>query len=47
LAAVKVEPGLKDMLLLRNTRLSVSPLTSAQFDRLMKLAGADAKRISK
>jgi predicted RNA-binding protein with PUA-like domain len=39
LDAIKKDNALKDMLLLRNSRLSVSPLTKAQFDRLMALAG--------
>jgi predicted RNA-binding protein with PUA-like domain len=36
---IKTDKALKDVLLLRNTRLSVSPLTKPQFDRLMALAG--------
>jgi predicted RNA-binding protein with PUA-like domain len=39
LAAIKTDNTLKDMLLLRNSRLSVAPLTKVQFDRLMALAG--------
>jgi len=39
LDAIKNESALKDMLLLRNSRLSVIPLTKAQFDRLMAMAG--------
>jgi predicted RNA-binding protein with PUA-like domain len=38
LAAIKVDNIFKDMLLLRNGRLSVSPLTKPQFDRLMSMA---------
>ena len=38
LEAIKTDKALKDVLLLRNTRLSVSPLTKPQFDRLMALA---------
>jgi predicted RNA-binding protein with PUA-like domain len=38
LEAIKKDPLLKDMLLVRNSRLSVVPLTAPQFDRLMKLA---------
>jgi predicted RNA-binding protein with PUA-like domain len=37
---IKTDKALSDVLLLRNTRLSVSPLTKAQFDRLMALAQA-------
>jgi predicted RNA-binding protein with PUA-like domain len=39
LAAIKNESALKDILLLRNSRLSVIPLTKPQFDRLLALAG--------
>jgi predicted RNA-binding protein with PUA-like domain len=39
LADIKNESALKDILLLRNSRLSVIPLTKAQFDRLMAMAG--------
>lgn len=35
LAAVKADTQLKDILLVRNSRLSVSPLTKAQFMRLL------------
>jgi predicted RNA-binding protein with PUA-like domain len=38
LEAIKKDALLKDMLLVRNSRLSVVPLTAPQFDRLMKLA---------
>ena len=37
LAAVKSDPLLKDMLLVRNSRLSVIPLTAPQFARLLEL----------
>lgn len=46
LAAIKNEPALKEIHLVRNSRLSVSPLTGAQFERLMKMAGADAKKFT-
>jgi predicted RNA-binding protein with PUA-like domain len=36
---IKTDKALSDVLLLRNTRLSVSPLTEAQFDRLIALGG--------
>jgi predicted RNA-binding protein with PUA-like domain len=39
LAEIKAEKSLKDILLLRNSRLSVIPLTKAQFDRLIAMAG--------
>jgi predicted RNA-binding protein with PUA-like domain len=39
LAAIKSDAVLKDILLARNPRLSVSPLTKVQFERLMKMAG--------
>jgi predicted RNA-binding protein with PUA-like domain len=39
LAAVKAEASLKDIALVRNSRLSVQPLSKAHFDYLMKMAG--------
>jgi predicted RNA-binding protein with PUA-like domain len=39
LAAVKGDAVLKEIPLARNPRLSVSPLTKVQFERLMKMAG--------
>src|SRR5580658_5367074 len=39
LPAIKSESALKEMPLLRLSRLSVSPLTKAQFDRIMAMAG--------
>ena len=38
LAAIKSDGVLKQMALVRNTRLSVSPVTEEQFARLMELA---------
>lgn len=38
LAAIKSNPAFKDLLLVRNSRLSVSPVTEAQFARLLDLA---------
>jgi predicted RNA-binding protein with PUA-like domain len=38
LADIKTDEALKDILLLRNSRLSVSPLTKAQFERVMAMA---------
>jgi predicted RNA-binding protein with PUA-like domain len=37
LAAVKADPALKDMTLLRISRLSVQPVKRAEFDRILKL----------
>jgi predicted RNA-binding protein with PUA-like domain len=37
LATIKTDPALKDLKLLRQSRLSVTPLTIAEFDRLLKL----------
>ena len=37
LAAVKSDPSLKDMTLLRISRLSVQPVKRAEFDRILKL----------
>lgn len=39
LAEIKTEASLKDIPLLRQSRLSVMPLTRAAFDRLVKLGG--------
>lgn len=38
LAAVKADPQLKDMVLVKNSRLSVQPVTVAQFNRVLELA---------
>ena len=38
LAAMKADKSLTDLPLLRQSRLSVSPVTKPQFDRLLKLA---------
>ena len=38
LAAIKQDPLLQEMLLLRQSRLSVTPLTEPQFERLLALA---------
>jgi len=37
LAEIKADPALADMALLRQSRLSVMPVTRAQFDRIVKL----------
>jgi predicted RNA-binding protein with PUA-like domain len=39
LATVKADSTLKDIALVRNSRLSVQPLSKAHFDYLLKLAG--------
>jgi predicted RNA-binding protein with PUA-like domain len=39
LAAIKADKVLKDIPLVRQSRLSVTPLTRVQFDRLMAMAG--------
>ena len=41
LATIKADLMLKEIHLVRNGRLSVMPLTRAQFDRLLKLAETD------
>jgi predicted RNA-binding protein with PUA-like domain len=38
LETIKADQPLKDLLLVRNSRLSVMPLTAAQFERLLALA---------
>jgi len=38
LAAMKADKSLKDLPLLRQSRLSVSPVNKPQFERLLKLA---------
>lgn len=40
LAAVKADAALKEMVLVRNSRLSVQPVTEKQFNRMLRLAGA-------
>lgn len=42
LAAIKADKALSDMPLLKQSRLSVTPLTEPQFQRLLKLAGTSA-----
>ena len=39
LAQVKADPAYKDLLLVRNSRLSVIPVSAPLFARLLKLAG--------
>lgn len=38
LARIKEDPALKEMALVRNARLSVSPVTASQFRKLLQLA---------
>ena len=37
LAQIKADPLLKDMALVRNSRLSVSPVTQTEFERILRL----------
>jgi predicted RNA-binding protein with PUA-like domain len=37
LATIKADPKLKEILLVRNGRISVMPLTKAEFDQIVKL----------
>ncbi len=39
LHSLKADPILKQMVLLKQSRLSVSPVTRAQFERMLQLAG--------
>ena len=39
LETIKADKLLKDMALVKNSRLSVTPVSAAQFQKLMKLAG--------
>jgi predicted RNA-binding protein with PUA-like domain len=39
LADVKAEPALKDMVLVKNSRLSVQPVTAAEWSRVRKMGG--------
>ena len=39
LSAIKANPKLKDMVLVRNSRLSVQPVTAAEWAEVMKMAG--------
>lgn len=44
LAQVKADPRFADMVLVRNSRLSVQPVTQAEWDDVLALAGAGNKR---
>lgn len=39
LAAMKTKPALKDMAMIRQSRLSVSPVTDAEWKAILKMAG--------
>jgi len=41
LEVIKGEPSLKDMALLKQSRLSVTPLTKAEFERVLKLGATE------
>jgi predicted RNA-binding protein with PUA-like domain len=42
LAEIKADPALSELALLRQSRLSVMPLTAAEFKRLLQLGGTKA-----
>jgi predicted RNA-binding protein with PUA-like domain len=42
LADAKTDPALKDMVLINNSRLSVQPVTEAQWKHISKLGGFKA-----
>lgn len=39
LKTIKADPALADMVMIRQSRLSVSPVTEAEFQHILKLAG--------
>ncbi len=39
LKAMKAEPALSDMVMIRQSRLSVSPVTAPQYQRILKMGG--------
>jgi predicted RNA-binding protein with PUA-like domain len=45
LAAVKASPKLADMVLARNARLSVQPVTPAEWAEVCRMSGLDPKKI--
>ena len=45
LAAVKASPKLAEMVLARNARLSVQPVTPAEWAEVCRMGGLDAKKI--
>ena len=42
LDAIKLDPKLKDMVLVKNSRLSVQPVTADEFKHICKLGGVKA-----
>jgi predicted RNA-binding protein with PUA-like domain len=42
LEAIKAEESLADMVLVRNSRLSVQPVTAAEWKRVCKMGGVKA-----
>ncbi len=40
LAAIKADPALKEMVLVKNSRLSVQPVTDAEWKHVLKMVGA-------
>jgi predicted RNA-binding protein with PUA-like domain len=44
LAAVKANPKLADMSLVRSARLSVQPVTPAEWDEVCRMGGLDPKK---
>ena len=42
MAEIKATPALSDMVLVRNSRLSVQPVTAAQWKDVCKMGGAKA-----
>lgn len=47
LEVIKKDPLLKEMPLLRNSRLSVTPVTAAQFDHLLALAKTTLPKVAR
>jgi predicted RNA-binding protein with PUA-like domain len=42
---IKAEDSLKDMVLVNNSRLSVQPVTAAEFDTICRMGGLDPKTV--
>ena len=47
LDAAKAEPALKDMVLVNNSRLSVQPVTEAEFAKVCEMGGLDPAKAAK
>jgi predicted RNA-binding protein with PUA-like domain len=47
LAAAKANPKLADMALVRTARLSVQPVTAAQWKEVCRMGGLDGAKIAK